>query len=168
MKNDTAKELRVLAIDPSHKGFGYAVLEGPNILIDWEVKEARVTTRILQAIEDLLGHYEPDFLIVEDCGTRGCRRGKRARMLIESIIDVAAKRNIRTKRVMRLAVKESFGLANKHEIAKAVAERFPELAPRVFPYRRTWMSEDYRTPIFDAVAFALTFFQNRSKQKQAA
>ena len=46
----------------------------------------------------------------------------------------------------------------KQEIAIAIAERFPELAPRLPRFRKPWMSEDYRMSIFDAVALALTFF----------
>jgi hypothetical protein len=30
-----ANEKRVLAIDPTHRGFGYVILEGPERLIDW-------------------------------------------------------------------------------------------------------------------------------------
>jgi len=39
IKNE--KVIRVLAIDPSTRGFGFAVLEGPSRLIDWGVKETR-------------------------------------------------------------------------------------------------------------------------------
>ena len=46
----------------------------------------------------------------------------------------------------------------KQEIAIAIAEHFPELAPRLPRSRKPWMSEDYRMSIFDAVALALTFF----------
>jgi len=47
---------------------------------------------------------------------------------------------------------------NKQLIAVAIGRRFPELAPHVPPYRKCWMSEDYRMSIFDAVALALTYF----------
>ena len=51
----------------------------------------------------------------------------------------------------------------KQEIAIAIAERFPELAPRLPRSRKPWMSEDYRMSIFDAVALALTFFFHFNK-----
>lgn len=47
------------------------------------------------------------------------------------------------------------GTANKHDIAVAIADRFPELAPRLPRVRKPWMSEDYRMSIFDAVGLAL-------------
>ena len=41
MSRAYTKDIRVLAIDPSTRGFGFAVLEGPNRLIDWGVKETK-------------------------------------------------------------------------------------------------------------------------------
>jgi hypothetical protein len=35
------REIRVVAIDPATRGFGFAVLEGANRLIDWGVKETK-------------------------------------------------------------------------------------------------------------------------------
>ena len=38
MSSPFIKEKRVLAIDPTTKGFGFAIMEGPERLIDWGVK----------------------------------------------------------------------------------------------------------------------------------
>jgi len=57
-------------------------------------------------------------------------------------------------------VKQAFaeaGARNKYEIAVAIANNFPELAPRVSRFRKAWMSEDYRMSIFDAVGFGMAF-----------
>ena len=55
MSRAYTKDIRVLAIDPSTRGFGYAVLEGPNRLIDWAVKETKVdkTRMTLKFVADL-------------------------------------------------------------------------------------------------------------------
>jgi hypothetical protein len=45
----------------------------------------------------------------------------------------------------------------KNEIAEIVAKKFPELLQRVPPKRRTWMPEDHRMSIFEAVGLALAF-----------
>jgi hypothetical protein len=66
------------------------------------------------------------------------------------------------KRVSKSAVKHAFAECpnqTKYEIAVAIGKRFPELAPRVPPFRKPWMSEDYRMSIFDAVALGLAIFQ---------
>jgi len=39
------------------------------------------------------------------------------------------------------------GARTKHQIAHAIANQFPELAPHVPPHRKCWMSEDYRMSI---------------------
>jgi RNase H-fold protein (predicted Holliday junction resolvase) len=55
------REIRVLAIDPSTRGFGYAVIEGRESLIDWGVKETKTdkNRRSLELIADLIEQYEP-------------------------------------------------------------------------------------------------------------
>ena len=67
------KDIRVLAIDPSTRGFGFAVLEGPNRLIDWGVKETKTDKkrRTLKLIEDIIDRYQPRVIVVEDYKGKG-------------------------------------------------------------------------------------------------
>jgi hypothetical protein len=60
------------------------------------------------------------------------------------------------------------GASTKYEIAVAIAQRFPELAPRLPRFRKPWMSEDYRMSIFDAVALAIAFFQFQKEKRALA
>lgn len=164
---------RVLAIDPSTRGFGFAVLEGPDRLIDWGVKETKKNknARSLKLIEDLIDRYLPSVIVVEDYRGKGSRRCHRIQELINDISKLASKRQIKVRSFSRAKVKQTFsesGASNKQEIATAVARRFPELAPRLPRFRKPWMSEDYRMSIFDAVSFGLTFFHVDSKRKLAA
>ncbi|MFZ6016829.1 MAG: hypothetical protein ACOYU0_04290 [Nitrospirota bacterium] len=161
MKNDHQKENRILALDPANRGFGFAVLEGLERLIDWGVKEARENRndRCLCKVRDLVEQYQPDVVVVE--APEGSRRGRRVKNLIKRIIHLASKRKIKVCCFSRQKIREAFsqyGAYTKHQIATAIAERFPELSPRLPPFRKPWMSEDYRMAIFDAVSFALTFF----------
>jgi hypothetical protein len=50
---------------------------------------------------------------------------------------------------------------NKHEVACAVAEHFPELASKLPPKRKIWNNEHYRMRIFDAAALGITYFNRR-------
>ena len=165
----TAK--RILAIDPTSHGFGFAVLEGSHRLIDWGMKHCRENKneQCREEVLNLLAHYGPEVLIVEDVGTKGCQRRTRVRRLIESLCTLAKRHHLRVKRIPRRCVQRCFALgrpATKRQVAEAVAERFPELEPRLPP---TWDklvkrrhladSEDERMGIFDAVAFALTFYE---------
>jgi Holliday junction resolvasome RuvABC endonuclease subunit len=171
MSRAYTKDIRVLAIDPSTRGFGFAVLEGPNRLIDWGVKETKKNknARTLKLIEDLIDRYQPSVIVVEDYEEKGSRRCQRIGELINDISKLAAKRKIRVRSFSRLKVKQAFsesGASNKHEIALDIAKRFPELVPRLPRFRKPWMSEDYRMSIFDAVAFAIIFFDLRNDYKK--
>jgi Holliday junction resolvasome RuvABC endonuclease subunit len=166
MNRALTKQRRVLAIDPTTKGFGFAVMEGPESLIDWGVKEVKDNKDAccLKQIANLIVHYEPDVIVVEDYAAKGCRRCQRVRLLIRDTFKLALEKKIKIHSVSRRAVRAAFsqfGAHTKHEIASAIVKRFPELAPRQPPYRKPWMSEDDRMSIFDAVALALTFFYFR-------
>jgi Holliday junction resolvasome RuvABC endonuclease subunit len=153
----------MLAIDPSTRGFGFAVLEGSSRLIDWGVKETKTDKkrRSLTLISELIEQYEPSVLVLENHAGKGSRRCERVAGLIDETRELAEKRKVKVKNFSRAEVKQAFaesGAATKYEIATAIANRFPELAPRLPRFRKPWMSEDYRMSIFDAVALALTFF----------
>jgi RNase H-fold protein (predicted Holliday junction resolvase) len=67
------KDIRVLAIDPSTRGFGFAVLEGPNRLIDWGVKETKIDKNrmTLKLVADLIERCQPSVIVVEDYEGKG-------------------------------------------------------------------------------------------------
>jgi Holliday junction resolvasome RuvABC endonuclease subunit len=164
MISASAKDTRVLSVDPSTRGFGFAILEGPNHLIDWGVRETKTdkNTRTLKLIAELIERYEPSAVVLEDYEGKGSRRCLRVGALINDISKLASKSKIKVRSISRLKVKQAFaesGVRNKYMVAAAIAKRFPELAPRLSRFRKPWMSEDYRMSIFDAVALALTLYQ---------
>jgi hypothetical protein len=149
---------RFLAIDPTSKGFGFAVLEGPDTLVDWGVKHATGNRECLQQAVALIGRYQPEVLVVERTDAAGCLRRLRARQLIGDLLALARERELRARRISRQTVLRYFvksGFATKRQIAVALSIRFPELEPYLPPERKPWMSEDERMGIFDAVAFGL-------------
>src|SRR2546422_7703035 len=99
MSRAYTKDIRVLAIDPSTRGFGFAVLEGPNRLIDWGVKETKTNknARTLKLVEDLIDGYLPNVIVVEDYAGKGSRRCRRIQGLINDISKLAPKRKIRVR-----------------------------------------------------------------------
>ena len=67
------------------------------------------------------------------------------------------------RRLARLKKSDSVrksSVLNKHKIASDIAKRFPALAPRLPSKRKNYQKEDYRMSIFDAVSFAITFFES--------
>jgi hypothetical protein len=161
MKNTTPHQ-RVLAIDPGSGGFGFAVLEGAERLVDWGVAgtTCRNDRELLGRAVQLIERYRPDVFVVEDCSAPSSRRRQRACRLIRAMAQAAIERKVGVRRFarddIRKAFKDADTLPTKHRIAVAIVELFPELVLRLPPLRRPWMSEDYRMSIFDAVALTVT------------
>jgi hypothetical protein len=147
---------RILAIDPTSRGFAFAVLEAPAFLVDWGERIVPAKSGgLLRKVDELLLRHEPTLLVIEDLAAPGSRRRKRARREIRSIELLALKRGLATEHVSCLAVTDAFAPAkSKFEVALRLAESFPTLAQRLPRKRKAWMTEDTRTNIFDALGFA--------------
>lgn len=168
MRDGKISVKRVFGIDPATRGFGFAVLEGPEDLLDWGVRETRSgnEARLLAAVSRLIDTYQPDVVVLEDVLADGSRRCQRVRRLILNIRVIASSKRLAAVSCSRNSVREAFARQNrrvtKYQIATAIAGRFRELAPRLPPLRKPWMSEDYRMAIFDAAALALTFYAQKN------
>jgi Holliday junction resolvasome RuvABC endonuclease subunit len=165
------KSKRVLAIDPTTRGFGFVVLESPTMPVDWGVKVIRQQNqaKTLAKMSGLIRHYRPTVLVLED--HRRSRRCARVQKLLDGILRLAMVEGIKSRRFPISRVKKvfsTFSAKTKHEIAHAVAQQLPELSPRLPRFRKPWMSEDYRMAIFDAAALALTYFHSRPILKTSA
>ena len=164
MKSSKTNSKRVLAIDPTSRGFGFVVLESPTTPVDWGVRSARPKeeTKALAKVLELIRHYLPEIIVLEDC--RASRRCGRVQNLLDGVSRLVVREGLKNRCIPISRVKKifrTFRANTKHEIAHAVAQQLPELAPWLPPYRKPWMSEDYRMAIFDAAALALTYFQSR-------
>src|SRR5206468_12029475 len=162
MKASSLQNQRVLAVDPYDQGLGFAVLEGPEKLIDWGLKHAenRSGACYTEFLAKLIRRYEPDFLITEDSARQGSSRRRETRLLLKRIRRFAKRCRVRVRTYSRTAVEDTFALIgaskNKHQIATAIADWFPELAPRLPGPQKPWTGENRSMNVFDAVSFALT------------
>jgi hypothetical protein len=163
MSGAPAVEKRVLSIDPTHRGFGYVIFEGPERLIDWGTRhvQGHKNRASIVAAGELITRYHPQILVLEDVAAKGCRRRRRVHDLIETLDQYGRERGLTVRKVAQAGVKRTFlplGIRNKGQMARFIATRFPELTDSVPPERKSWMGEDLRMAIFDAAALALTFF----------
>src|SRR5437016_12967227 len=136
MNRMPARQIRVLAIDPFFRGFGFAILEGPERPIDWGAKEARndKAARCVRQVAQLIEYYQPDVLVVEDWTDPECRRCPRVRALLREILELAVNRKVTTRRFSQRTVRATFAHCDafsKHEIAGAIARQLPDLAHRL-------------------------------------
>jgi Holliday junction resolvasome RuvABC endonuclease subunit len=160
-------DTRIIAIDPTSRGFGYVVFEGPLRLINWAVVSFKDNrgAKTLTRIEELFQRYDPEIVAIEN--VKGSRRGPRATRLLEEVSGHASTHHIEVRRYSRAAVRQVFatrGACTKHEIAALIAKSYPELFPRLPRFRKPWMPEDDRMAIFDAASFALAYFNKKQKQ----
>jgi hypothetical protein len=163
MRKENAR--RVLAVDPFSRGVGFAVLEGPDRLIDWGL---RTTVRADNAksarvIDKLVDRFRPDVLALEDWESAGSRRCVRVKILLDRVaadegtrvlVRFIARRDVR-------AIGPLPQTGTKRGRACFLADRFPELQPFLPPVRKLWMPEDDRMAIFDAVGFAVACLPKR-------
>ena len=70
-------------------------------------------------------------------------------------------KRIPLQRFTRAQVFRYFNVTAKWELARTVAHAVPQLAPRLPPKRKPWMSEDARQSLFDAAALGLMAFRKR-------
>lgn len=151
----TRRSLRLLAIDLTAKGFGFALLDRRRGLLDWgfctvlaaddQAFAARLHARIDRG--------QPTVIVLENFApTKGRENALKRR---DFIMTVATDRRLGMCHVSRIVVQRVMGVSTKAQIAKALADRFPELRPRIPPARKRWTTEDERMHIFDALALAL-------------
>lgn len=154
--------MRILAICPASRGFGYAVLEDGATLVDWGVKSAKgdKNKECLRQIEILVELYRPDFFVLEN--VRSSRRADRIKKLTEQLTVLAKQQKVRVKLVSPVKLMQQFANGGtKHDLAVLVAFQFPEeLGTRLPPKRKPWQSEDARMDMFKAVALLLHFLEH--------
>jgi hypothetical protein len=155
------KQTRILAIAPSSRGFGFAVLEEEDQLIDWGLKtvERSKTSQCLRKVEILMTHYAPTLFVLEDHLAKDFHRCERIRTLNMQFVELSIKCHIEIKLITHGQLRRAFfgeERGTKYRLAEILAEQFPtELRSRLPPKRLAWKSEDSRMAIFDAVALVL-------------
>src|SRR5262245_55669394 len=83
MSQTPTDPIRIFALDPTTKGFGYAVLETPFRLVDWGLAyvSGEKESGALARFETLLDQFRPDIVVLEDPTAPGSRRRPRVQKL---------------------------------------------------------------------------------------
>jgi len=170
-KDNAAEQVRILGISLSSRGFGYAVMEGSNRLVDYGKKTINKdkNARALAHIQKIMIRYQPGTLALLDVNAKGICRHARIKGLHRKVVLLAKPHKIRVVEISGKALRNTL-LGNaggtKHELAELLAKQFTdELASRLPPKRRTFDSEDARMDIFDAVELvvAIRMKMNRAQ-----
>jgi Holliday junction resolvasome RuvABC endonuclease subunit len=151
---------RILALEIRLRRVGFAVLEGPDHLLDWGILRWRAEVdpvlATMQRISPLLAFYSPSVVVLKQLNSS--RKARRVKRVITAVRHRVATRAIEVHNVKRADVRQAFrqsGNRNKYQIAAAIAEALPELRRKLPPRRKSYQPERYNAVIFDAVALAL-------------
>ena len=162
MNQTTSEQIRILAIAPSARGFGYSVMEGPAILeCGNKGTKGNKNLQAISKIEKLMKQFLPGVLVLPDVNAKGCHRAPRIKALHRQIVELAAKQKCKVAlfsgKSLRMALLGD-AEGTKHEMAEVLAQKYPvELAEKLPPKRRAWENEDGRMDIFEAVALVIVF-----------
>lgn len=149
------RALRLLAIDLSAKGFGFALVDAKLGLLDhgFTTMLAHEDGVFTSRLSTLIERGRPSTLVLENLQAA---KGRETAIRRQSLAIKLVEGRIGLCFVSRIVVRRVFGEETKAAIARAVAVRFPELERRRPVTRKPWQSEDVRMNVFDAVALALT------------
>ena len=154
---------RTLSIDPTYRGFAFAVMEGSERLVDWGLPQIRdqgqrkaTIAAFAAKVESLIDLYRPQLIVLES--PHATQRQKKAVARIELVAEIAEKHGLAVRFISRDDIRWHFHSSGsrKYEISVALARLFPELESRLPRKREIWTAEDERMSIFDAVSFAVT------------
>jgi hypothetical protein len=164
--------VRLLALDLRTRRFGFAVLEGPQDLLEWGSRRLRRTSMsdpesfIRRRLAPLVKLYAPTVIVVKRGSRQGAGNNSKHEYLLQMIMKEAQRQAIAVAVIGRKEMRSVFGetrRATKETIAQQVAARFPQLKWKLPPARKPWANEAHAMTIFDAVALGLTYlsrFQN--------
>jgi hypothetical protein len=162
MNQSTSKQVRVLAIALSARGFGYSVIEDQNMLESGSKGvKGNKNLNSVSKVEKLMNLFRPSVLVLQDVNAKGCHRAQRIKALNQQVIELEKKRKCKItllsgKRLRTALLGDVKG--TKYEMAEMLAQKLSvELAGKLPPKRQQWGSEDGRMDMFDAVGLAVVF-----------
>jgi hypothetical protein len=166
MNQIASKQVRILALAPSARGFGYCVMED-QVMLECGNKgvKGNKNQQSVPKIEKLMKQFLPSILVLHDMEAKGSRRAPRIKTLNQQIKREAKKYKLEVKLISGNTLRKLL-LGNlkgtKHEMAEMLARTFPvELAGKLPRKRRPWENVDGRMDAFDAVGLAVAIQSKR-------
>src|ERR1035437_1997914 len=96
MNQTMSKQVRILAIALTARGFGYCVTEDEAILeCGYKGARGNKNAKSVSKIEKLMRQFLPDVVVLQDVYAEGCYRAPRIKALHRKIVGLAANTNVR-------------------------------------------------------------------------
>ena len=152
---------RFLALDLRTQRYGFAAFDGSFRLLGWgfqrhaQISEMR-TQRHLAILQSRFG-----FARIVVRGPTDDRLQNRQRDLVSAVLEFGSSAKVPITLINAKEIRIYFNGKPKYEIAKLVAERFPEISWKLPPKRKVWQPESERQSIFDAMSVAVYFVDSQ-------
>jgi hypothetical protein len=164
---------RALTLDIRPRRFGYAIFEGPHLLLDWGIRTHGDDERssLERSLNNLRSMFGPSVILVRKAAESGRITQPRTLRALRIVKHFAKRRLVRVQLVDASSLRNFFSrdaTANKHDIARMIADRFPELSWRLPPKRKPWQSEPKRQSIFDAASLGVFYFAQQANGHETA
>jgi Holliday junction resolvasome RuvABC endonuclease subunit len=146
-----------LSVYPNRRGFGYVVIEGPRLLVDYGICTVKPISNdaVMTRLKKIINFYKPTKVLLREADRASVSHSPRVGKLIGAIGKFVKDKDIPVYRYSREQIKnvfEQFGATTKYEIAQKIIGEYDELKDRAPKPRKAWMEEDYNMGIFDAMA----------------
>ena len=158
------KREKVLAVQLTYRGFGFTVFEDQNTILDWG--HASVDSHDPEIFKKRLIAFIEYDQIKTVLSYSGYKRPVQIQKNIASLEQICKSQAVKCKIISKEEVHslfESLGSHTKYQRARLIASYIPDLAHKLPPPRKPWMSEDLRMSIFDSACLALTYFLMNNK-----
>ena len=151
----TAERQRLLSVAVAYGKIAYVFLIDGE-LKDWQSsKEASLEpARGRSFLRRAVMRLEPDFVVTEDPFGPTRKRGKSRSVLY------ALTQELTDSAMVHRLIRRDQSFANKYAEARALAERFPAIAPWLPKTPKLWMSEPRNTIYFEALSMAVRVLED--------
>jgi hypothetical protein len=152
---------RIISLDVRSKTLAYAVLDGPQQLLDFGVSQSKDSGFRMDRLEKLARKFQPHAIVLRRVPGGSKRDNPAVRAAIKSIRSKARRLTVPVVSIEKRLIDETFrryGKPTKHHIAQLLSASFPALQWYLPRQRKIWMPEDRRMQYFDAAALALAYF----------
>ena len=143
-------KFRVMGIAVASGRIAYVVLEGDRLL-DWDVSQAasKSPERASTKAAEWIGLLKPEAVISEAPGSNPRKRGATI-ALMEAVHKAAQDSD-----AISITTTKVRHHKDKYREARALAQEYPELLPRLAKKPACWLAEPRRMILFEALALAL-------------
>ncbi len=155
MTSDT--RFRILGIDPHAHGFGFAVFEDHEFLVEWGTARVwgKESAAFVARVETMIARFKPTAVAFP--APPSIRPRKKLRRLASALVHASGDSGVPVLLITQQAVQSVFpaDVTTKYQRATHLISIFPELELIMPPPRKPWLPQDERLTMFTALALCI-------------